>query len=59
MVLFANDPIRLGRLIHLVRHLEHQDVARSLVTILATKQLVAPLANDHIMSKIDTVLLDT
>ena len=57
----ANDPILLGRLIQSLRHPEHQnpsiiyillteqDVARSLVPILATKETLAPLANDPIM----------
>ena len=57
----ANDPIMLRRPIRSFRDLEHQNppiisdsgdsvnVAKSLVPILATKETLAPLANDPIM----------
>ena len=62
MAPIASNPIMWGRSIQLLRYLEHQDpyiiqnleteedVARSLVPILVTRELVAPLENDPIMS---------
>ena len=62
VVPLANDPIMSGTSIWSFRHPEHQnlssfyillteqDVARSLVQILATKEALAPLANNSIMS---------
>ena len=58
---FASNPIMLGRLIHLLRQLKHQNPSTSddfinsseiisLVLILATKEALGPFGNDPIMS---------